>query len=228
MSLILHVDCSMENATVALAENGVLLLSISNQQQKDHASFVHIAVDDIIKKTGKKLQDIEAIAVAGGPGSYTGLRVAMASAKGFCYALNKPLIIISTLHLMAYHSSLMHANEIAWYCPMIDARRMEVFTAVYDNNMKLIVPEQALILNENSFESLLASNKIYFSGNGAAKFKGIVRSKNAHFSEDDHYIASMCTLSFQKFIVAEFSDLMYSEPLYIKEFQSSPDLSRKK
>ncbi|MBS1743037.1 MAG: tRNA (adenosine(37)-N6)-threonylcarbamoyltransferase complex dimerization subunit type 1 TsaB [Bacteroidetes bacterium] len=228
MSLILNIDCSTEKAIVAVAENGKVLQEVSNQQQKEHASFLHIAIEDVIKKTGATLHTIDAVAVANGPGSYTGLRVAMASAKGLSYALSKPFIALGTLDIMAVAAVLETGNESnVLYCPMIDARRMEVFTALYDERMDKVVPEQALILNENSFNDYLQKTKIYFSGNGSEKFRGIVLSKNAAFITGENSMQAMSILSHKKFSANSFSDLLYAEPLYVKEFHSSPDNSGK-
>jgi tRNA threonylcarbamoyladenosine biosynthesis protein TsaB len=231
MSIILNIDCSTETASVCVAENGTVLHSISNSHQKDHAAFLHNAIHDILKKSLLELRSLAAIAVASGPGSYTGLRVAMASAKGLCYALEKPFITVGSLNILANAAILATKDEKleqSLYCPMIDARRMEVYTALFDNEMAEITTPHALILDENSFSEQLKTNKIFFFGNGAAKFEGILLSKNAIFLPVGVPDFSMSILSFKKFKEKNFTGLIDSEPLYIKEFHSSPDLFNKK
>ena len=230
MSLILNIDTSTETASVCIAEDGGVLTSISNPHQKDHAAFLHNAINDIIKKNSLKLSSLSAIAVTKGPGSYTGLRVGMASAKGLCYALNKPLITIGSLEVMA--NAVIEAigpqNEPALYCPLIDARRMEVYTALYDSQMKEMSTPKALILNESSFEEILSNQKVYFFGSGAAKFETVLSNKNAFFLPIERSMVSMSRLSFNQYLERKFTDLVDSEPLYIKDFHSSPDFSNKK
>lgn len=230
MSLILNIDCSTETASVCLAEKGIELCAVVNEKQKDHAAFLHNAINDICKQTAIELTSIAAIAVAKGPGSYTGLRVAMASAKGLCYALKKPFITVSSLEVMAnaaINSQLPNKSNIL-YCPMIDARRMEVYTALYDSQLKEIESAQSMILDNNSFSEYLQSKTICFFGSGASKFQGILLSKNAAFLQVQGLTASMSQLSYKKFTEKDFDDLVYSEPLYIKEFHPSPDFSSKK
>ncbi|MEO8770446.1 MAG: tRNA (adenosine(37)-N6)-threonylcarbamoyltransferase complex dimerization subunit type 1 TsaB [Ferruginibacter sp.] len=229
MSLILNIDTSTETANVCIAEDGKLLASISNPHQKDHAAFLHNAINDIIQKSSLKLNSLSAIAVTNGPGSYTGLRVGMASAKGLCYALNKPLITVGSLEVMA--KTVIAAapqNEPALYCPLIDARRMEVYTALYNSQMKEVFTPKALILNESSFEEILNTQKIYFFGSGAAKFEPIITNKNAFFLSIEGSMFSMSYLSFERFFSGKYTDLVDSEPLYIKDFHLSPDFSNKK
>src|SRR3954463_10682013 len=144
MSFILNIDTSIESAAVCIAENGTELHTISNSTKKDHATFLHNAIKNIIEITSIGLQSLDAIAVANGPGSYTGLRVGLATAKGLCYALNKPLILLNTLEVMAHAAiketfNTRHSVADILYCPMIDARRMEVFTGIYNEQIENIV-----------------------------------------------------------------------------------------
>jgi tRNA threonylcarbamoyladenosine biosynthesis protein TsaB len=221
MSIILNIDTSLETASVSIAKEGALIVSKENKVQKEHASFLHLAIQDLLTESSLGIDKIEAIAVTNGPGSYTGLRVGLASAKGLCFALNKPLITIGSLNVLA--SSAIGSSEgiipaPQLYCPMIDARRMEIYTAVFDRNMKEILPPCAMILNEHSFHEMIKENSILFFGNGSEKWKGIVTSKNAAFTSIPDTIPTVCRLSFEKFINSDFTDLTYSEPLYIKEF----------
>lgn len=221
MSLILNIDTSLETASVSIAKEGVLIVSKANEIQKEHASFLHIAIQELLTISSLGIDQIEAIAVTNGPGSYTGLRVGLASAKGLCFALNKPLITIGSLNVMARtvigsSEGIIPATQL--YCPMIDARRMEIYTAVFDSNMKEILPPCAMILNEHSFHEIIKDNSILFFGNGSEKWKGIITSQNAVFANVPDTIPAVCRMSFERFINSDFTDLTYSEPLYIKEF----------
>lgn len=164
MSLILNIDTSGELAQVSFSKDGKVLHYLSNESQKDHASFLQSGILQLTKISGMALGDIDAVAVTAGPGSYTGLRVGMASAKGLCYALKKPLIALNTLEVLTASAILLFAAEKMpdRYCPMIDARRMEVFTAIYDKDLNPYVSPRPLILNEMSFEKDLSGNKILF------------------------------------------------------------------
>ena len=170
-----------------------------------------------------KADQLDAIAVVNGPGSYTGLRVGMASAKGMCYALNKPLITIGSLELMAASAiaqQIIVDTEIL-FCPMIDARRMEVFTALYTGDMKVIIEPCALILNEDLFASELAQHSIIFSGNGSDKFMTITQSQNAVFKKIKVDVNILVQLTSKLASSKHFTPLAYSEPLYVKDFYSA-------
>jgi tRNA threonylcarbamoyladenosine biosynthesis protein TsaB len=220
MGLILNIDTATETAQVSFAKDGKVLQSLTNEMQKDHASFLQTAIQQLAKKNSIALADVNAIAVTAGPGSYTGIRVGMASAKGLCYALNKPLIAINTLEVLtvAVQQELNNAPEIL-FCPMIDARRMEVFTAIYNNTLAEILPPCAIILEESSFLPQLQNNKIVFFGSGAAKWKSICSHSNASFAAASNITDAMASLSEAYFDQQKFSDLAYSQPFYLKEFQ---------
>ncbi|WP_462249022.1 tRNA (adenosine(37)-N6)-threonylcarbamoyltransferase complex dimerization subunit type 1 TsaB [Ferruginibacter sp.] len=220
MGLILNIDTATETAQVSFAKDGKVLQSITNEMQKDHASFLQTAIQQLAKKSSIALADVDAIAVTAGPGSYTGIRVGMASAKGLCYALNKPLIAINTLQVLtvAAQQELNNTPEIL-FCPMIDARRMEVFTAIYNNTLAEILPPCAIILEESSFLSQLKNNKMVFFGSGAAKWKALCRHSNASFAAALNITEAMASLSEAYFVQQKFSDLAYSQPFYLKEFQ---------
>ena len=218
MSLILHIDTATQQASVSLTGNGVVINSIRCTEQKQHASFVQPAIKKILADSNKKLTDINAVAVTIGPGSYTGLRVGLASAKGICFACNIPLIAVSTLKLMAHSLKKIKAN---YYCPMIDARRMEVFTAVYNDTLENVMKEQALILQEDSFDEFLSKGTIVFGGDGSIKCKTLLgKNKNASFKEAVETADSFAQLSYDLFRQSAFSDLAYTEPVYLKEFNS--------
>jgi tRNA threonylcarbamoyladenosine biosynthesis protein TsaB len=173
-------------------------------------------IADICKEAGKKLSDIDAVAVSKGPGSYTGLRIGVSAAKGFCFSLNIPLISVDTLQAMA--KSQNHQN--VFFCPMIDARRMEVYTALYDAEGNKIEDISAKIIDENSFEKELKANKIIFFGDGAEKCRVVLESNpNAIFIENVHPSAKYVNeLALEKYNNKEFEDLAYFEPFYLKDF----------
>ena len=174
MSLILNIDTAITTASISISIDGNILGEAFNTEQRDHGAFIQPAIQSIAKNKGISLTELSAVAVVAGPGSYTGLRVGMASAKGLCYALGKPLITIGTLEMLAYQAisqANINQNDMPiLFCPMIDARRMEVFTAVYDKNLNTILSPSALIIDKDSFANLLLNNKIIFFGDGADKF----------------------------------------------------------
>lgn len=163
------------------------------------------------------LQQLSAVAISAGPGSYTGLRVGLAAAKGICYALQKPLIYINTLQMMAAAAQTQY-DGADWWCPMIDARRMEVFTAFFDSSLNEMVPGSAVVLTENAFADHLNEKRILFFGNGSKKFSALVQHHNARFVEVNSNASHLPLLAYKKLMQNNFTDLAYSEPLYIKEF----------
>lgn len=223
MSLILNIDTASENAHVSLAKDGQVLHTLRNDSQKEHASFLQAAIEQLIKNADVGFKEVDAVAVTAGPGSYTGLRVGFASAKGLCYALKKPFITIGTLEVLTVSALQLYppsADENILCCPMMDARRMEVFTAIYQADLKIRVRPCAMILDGISFEKELAANKIMFFGSGAAKWQKICDHPNALFKSVSVLPESLSAASNKLFSEKKFTDLAYSEPLYLKEFQS--------
>jgi tRNA threonylcarbamoyladenosine biosynthesis protein TsaB len=221
MSLILNIDTASEKAHVSFAKDGLLLHSLSSESQKEHASFLQTAVQQLTGTTGILLKEIDAVAVTAGPGSYTGLRVGLASAKGLCYALKKPLITIGTLEVLTASALQLFpvGVETALFCPMMDARRMEVFTAVYQTDLTVYLPPSAMILDEFSFEKELSINKVIFFGSGSDKWKLICKHANAVFKPVSILPESLCNCSNVLFAEKKFTEIAYCEPSYIKEFQ---------
>ena len=212
MALILNIDTSLDTASVCLGNNdGVLQVAI-NDNQKDHAAWIHTAINKLLKETGFPLKSLEAIAVSIGPGSYTGLRIGLSSAKGLCYALDIPLITISTLKMIA---SAVKQKATDLICPMVDARRLEVFTGLYNKDLLEISAARALIIDETSFDTF---HKILFCGKGSKKLQNILSSPNASFIETIPNASELSDLSQNCYINKQFANLAYSEPLYIKEF----------
>ncbi len=225
MALILNIDTATEHASICLSKDGELISLKSNPNQKDHAAFIQPAIKEMLQAVGYKLQDIAAIAVSNGPGSYTGLRVGLSTAKGLCYALNKPLLLINTLEIIST-AAIQNVNQLSTlnsqlptlFCPMIDARRMEVFTAVYDEQLNEIQPPSAMILEENSFVELLLNHNLIFSGSGADKFEKVIENNNAYFLKAKHDASHMQTIAENLYLLKSFADKAYSEPFYLKEF----------
>jgi tRNA threonylcarbamoyladenosine biosynthesis protein TsaB len=218
MALILNIDTATKTASVSLAKDGEELHFQKNGEQKDHAAWIHVAIDNIIRDAGYAISNLDAIAVTSGPGSYTGLRVGMATAKGLCYALHIPFITESTLKVMAFAASEQAADPSLLFCPMIDARRMEVFTALYDSRLNELMPATPMVLDENSFSAQLEANTLLFFGNGSEKWQDISKSSNARFVELPVNRGYLSVLAYKKFITGQFTDIVYSEPAYTKEF----------
>ena len=222
MALLLCIDTSTTHASVALAKDGVLMGLKTNQNQKDHASFLQPAIHSLLKEANQSLKDLQAIAVTSGPGSYTGLRVGFDSAKGLAYALEIPLISIETTLVMSAAAlpALKH-EETALLCPMIDARRMEVFTALYTTKLEPVSPISALILTTESFARQLENSRIFFFGDGSPKWQTICTHSNAVFMDLKWNAADMVGLAESLFQQKNFGSLAYSVPVYGKEFHST-------
>jgi tRNA threonylcarbamoyladenosine biosynthesis protein TsaB len=224
MALLLNINTATEHASVCLSNNGQVVTMLESQDQKNHGAFLQPAIQQLCLTAHVQLSQLDAIAVTEGPGSYTGLRVGLASAKGLCYALKKPLIALNTLKVMAaaslQHTKLEHLDTTTLFCPMIDARRMEVFTALYTSNLQEAMPPSALILTTGSFQDELAFSTIVFSGNGSLKCSQLIQHPNAQYnliSQNASHMISLAEAAFDKKI---FADLAYSEPFYLKEFYS--------
>jgi tRNA threonylcarbamoyladenosine biosynthesis protein TsaB len=213
--IILQINTAFNEASMSISRNGLLVHEMINANQQEHAGFIQPAIKEICARLNISLNELSAVAVMNGPGSYTGLRVGLSSAKGICFALNIPLICINTLDWIAFGNRRKETDLI---CPMIDARRMEVFTGLYDCHMKNIFPSSAMVLDDDSFSVYLLSHTINFCGTGALKWKEICNNKNAYFLNETHDTYHFTSLAFNKFTQKRFANLAYSEPFYIKEF----------
>jgi tRNA threonylcarbamoyladenosine biosynthesis protein TsaB len=223
MALILNIDTATEHASVAVCKHGQVLAMLENNNQKEHAAFVHIAIQQLLQKLQLQAKQLDAVAVTSGPGSYTGLRVGMAAAKGLCYALSKPLITVNTLHVMSLAARRyliqhnIHFDEGTVLIPMLDARRMEVFTARYGVDLEQISPPQALELTADVISDWKKIPSFYCFGSGAAKVLTLDPDSNAllpvAFSAAD--LGEMSLDSFEK---KQFANTVYAEPEYFKEF----------
>lgn len=222
MALLLHIDTATTYAGVCISENGKILAERSHAAQKDHASFLQPAIEAIFSETGYSLHQIEAVAVTGGPGSYTGIRVGLASAKGICFALNKPLIIINTLAVIANAAKANLApedqeKEQVFY-PMIDARRMEVFAAKYSRELLALSEPSPIILEQAFLDEINCHSKVIFCGDGASKLQSFILPKNYTISNSQHTVNHMVAIAEKEFAAKNFADLAYSEPIYVKDF----------
>jgi len=220
MSRILCVDTSSFICSVSVFENLSLISSNSTEVEKSHSKFIIQLIDQSLKDANIKIYEIDAFAVSMGPGSYTGLRIGVSTIKGLCYSLEKPLISINTLEILS-KSALNHINNYNnfFICPMIDARRMEVFTKMLDNDFNEVEKDKALILDDKSFNDIGGGKLIYFFGDGSNKFQKITNNKNFHFI--DNIISSskhMGELANIKYENNQFENLTTFEPFYIKDF----------
>ncbi|MFC0185483.1 tRNA threonylcarbamoyladenosine biosynthesis protein TsaB [Pseudarcicella hirudinis] len=219
MSLIISIDTSTKVCSVALHQEGKLLALNELFAEKSHSGMLTTLVENVVKHAGFSLNDLDAIAVAKGPGSYTGLRIGVSTAKGLCFALDKPLIGINTLEAMALQLKDFF-SEKHLFCPMIDARRMEVFCAVYDNHLNVIQKTEAKVIDENAYAELLTENPVVFLGDGAAKCKEKLTHPNCIFPETAVYPSAKTigVLANKAFRMGQFEDLVTFEPFYLKDF----------
>ena len=226
MAVILNIETSTEICSVSLAKNGELLFEKENNKGMNHSALLTIFISEIIEENKLNIKDIDAVAVSMGPGSYTGLRIGVSVAKGLCYALEKPLIAVNTLDAMADYMAKNINNFVTLdtdsnilLCPMIDAKRMEVYTALYNPNGAYIKPVSAEIINEQSFSEYFEKHKILFFGNGAEKCKKQITHSNAIFAGLSKTSARfMQGIAENKYNNKEFEDIAYFEPLYLKDF----------
>jgi tRNA threonylcarbamoyladenosine biosynthesis protein TsaB len=218
MGRILCIETSTTNCSVGLSVNGEVVNVRELNDGYTHAENITVFIEAVLTQSGLKIKDLDAVAVSKGPGSYTGLRIGVSAAKGLCYATGKPLISIDTLFSMAVGIS-SEKDEDAFYCPMIDARRMEVYCAVYDSNMNKVQPINAIIVEGNSFAAMLDQKPVYFFGDGAMKCKAVIEHPNAKFIESVFPSASYIgTIAEQKLNSKDFEDLASFEPYYLKDF----------
>ena len=215
MPIILNIETATKNCSVALAKEGKTIACKEIAEQNfSHAEKLHVFIEELLAENQLQFSDLSAIAVSQGPGSYTGLRIGVSSAKGFCYALNIPMIAIDTLQLLAKQIHIEEGIIIL----MIDARRMEVFTAFYDKNHNQIRNTQAEIIDETSYQEI--SDKIHLVGDGTEKFKNTLTDDKFVFHSGVVFPSAneMSQLSFDKYKISDFVDVAYFEPYYLKDF----------
>lgn len=220
--IILHIETSTNVCSVAVSENQKCVFSVSNTDGMNHAALLSLFIKDALDFLKEKNKKPDAIAVSSGPGSYTGLRIGISTAKGLCYGLDIPLMAISTLEVMTV-AAIAHVGKTeAVFCPMIDARRMEVYAAFYEANMNLVREISADIINNESYSEILAEKSVYFFGNGADKCKTTLTHPNALFIDNIVPLAeNMIELAVKAFEANKFVDVAYFEPFYLKEFHTT-------
>ena len=220
MIRILCIETSLDYCSVSIIEDGKVIDSENINIKKSHSEFILILIKDLLKRIKISLNQLSAIAVSEGPGSYTGLRIGVSTAKGLCFSLDLPLLSVNSLDLMIYDvkkKNLIESGSLL--CPMIDARRMEVYTKIVKDDLIIIKDTHAKILSNNSFNSLLKFNKINFFGNGSTKFKKIIKSNNALFIEKIIPEAiNFDQIVHNKYLEGKFEDLINFEPNYLKEY----------
>lgn len=223
MSCILHIETSTEVCSVSASQDGASIFSKEDFNGPSHAVVLGVFVDEALSFIDNHAIPLDAVAVSCGPGSYTGLRIGVSMAKGICYGRNVPLIAIPTPEVMTVPVLLFQdLPEDALLCPMIDARRMEVYAAIYDRSLKVKREIGADIIDENSYAEFLAEYPVYFFGNGAAKCREKITHPNAHFIENIHPLAKwMFPLAERAMAEKDFKDVAYFEPFYLKEFVAS-------
>ena len=217
MAVILNLETATTNCSVSICKDGELLAIKENDTPSySHSEQLHVFIEDVLKEGKSALQDLDAIAVSKGPGSYTGLRIGVSSAKGLCFSLDIPLISIATLESMAHQAE---SENYDFIIPVLDARRMEVYSAIFDQSRFEVRETRAEIIDKNSFQGYTEKGKVILLGSGAEKCKSILTHKN--ISYDTSVVPSsrdMGALSYQKFENKEFEDVAYFEPFYLKDF----------
>jgi len=226
MTYILHLETAMTVCSVAIAKDGVITALKETNIANSHSSLITSLVEEALAEAKLDIKDIHAVCVSMGPGSYTGLRIGTSTAKGLCYALDIPLIAVNTLLSMASHYAMLcdaFLDDNTLLCPMIDARRLEVYTALFDKNIQFVKETSAEIIDENSFMDRLLQKRIVFFGDGAAKcMEYLGRNRNSVF--DLSFSPSskgMVSLAWQKFQNKQFEDVAYFEPYYLKDFMAT-------
>lgn len=215
MALILNIETATKNCSVALSKDGrTLAIREIAEQNFSHAEKLHIFIEELLLETNVTLKEVKAIAVSQGPGSYTGLRIGVSAAKGLCYALSIPLIAVDTLEILARKINISNGTIL----PMIDARRLEVYSAFFDSNYAKIRETKAEVIDENSFQE--TSEMLHLIGDGAMKFKEILTDEKFKYYPEMQFPSAteMSLISFQKFQNKQFEDVAYFEPFYLKDF----------
>lgn len=217
MPIILNLETATTNCSVSIYKDGELIsIKEHDTPNYSHSEQLHVFIEDVLKEGNLEVSDLDSIAVSKGPGSYTGLRIGVSAAKGLCFALDLPLISIATLESMAHQ---VKSKSFDFIIPVLDARRMEVYSSVFDKNLREVRETKAEIIDENSFQDYAEKGKVILVGSGAEKCKSILINKN--YSYDTSVVPSssdMGALSFQKFKEKQFEDVAYFEPFYLKDF----------
>ena len=220
MALILQIETATDRCSVSIAKNGITLASKNDEGERNHARVLVPIISELLQSSEIKGEELDAIAVSKGPGSYTGLRIGVSAAKGLCYAWEKPLIAVNTLESMAAWFASKNQVAVDCFCPMIDARRLEVYTALFSHQLDTIQETQALILNETSFSEYLNQKAIAFFGDGSMKFQKLFKQTPNTLFINDFKASSegMNALALNLFQENRFESVAYFEPFYLKDF----------
>jgi tRNA threonylcarbamoyladenosine biosynthesis protein TsaB len=220
MAIILNIETATGVCSVAIGSAGDCVALVENNNGNQHATVLPSLIEQALRQANCELINIDAVAISMGPGSYTGLRVGLSTAKGICFALNKPLIAIPTLEAMAMGMKQQHPKKNLLYCPMIDARRMEVYTCILNNEMEYFLETTPKVIDATSFETALSNYQICFGGNGVKKISEIIKHDKALFDLNNNYHSAknMCSLAQTHFANKHFADMAYCEPIYLKQF----------
>ncbi|MDR1984820.1 MAG: tRNA (adenosine(37)-N6)-threonylcarbamoyltransferase complex dimerization subunit type 1 TsaB [Prevotellaceae bacterium] len=219
MPKILNIETGTSICSVALSQGRRIIALRESDGDIAHAVKLSTFIDEIMNEEHLQIADLDAIAISEGPGSYTGMRIGVSTAKGLCFGANKPLIAVGSLQSLTKLAIEKTKPELEiLMCPMIDARRMEVYTALFDNSANMINQISAQIVNENTYSELLKTHKIMFFGNGAEKCKSVINSTNAIFVDIKASAKGMIDIASEKFAKSDFVDIAYFEPLYLKDF----------
>jgi tRNA threonylcarbamoyladenosine biosynthesis protein TsaB len=220
---IINIETSTKICGVSLTKNGELIDHKESNEGNSHAANLAPFIDELLKRNSIEYKELSAIAISKGPGSYTGLRIGTSTAKGLCYSLNIPLIAISTLRSMAAHAKNLYSKNFnGIFRPMIDARRMEVYSQAFNANIEELTNVKAIVVEEESFKKELENSEIIFFGDGAEKCMEIINHRNAIFFDQAQASAlGMVNLSFEAYKQQKFEDVAYFEPFYLKEFNAA-------
>ncbi|PYF76587.1 tRNA (adenosine(37)-N6)-threonylcarbamoyltransferase complex dimerization subunit type 1 TsaB [Pedobacter nutrimenti] len=219
MAIILQIETATQTCSVALSRNGETLLVKEETAQNIHAGSLTLFIDELMKTAGFTYPQLDAIAISKGPGSYTGLRIGVSTAKGLCFALDKPLLAIDTLKMMAAGFVANNKGYNGLICPMIDARRMEVYTRIFNARLEPLSDTEAKIIDAQSFADELKNQQVTFMGDGALKCAEVLKNENAFFSEANFNSAAyLSTLAMEAYAQQKFEDVAYFEPYYLKDF----------
>lgn len=219
MAVIISIETATNVCSVAIHRDGVLIASQELFMDRSHSAHLTNCIDHIVKVAGLELEDLSAVAVSKGPGSYTGLRIGTSTAKGLCYALDIPLIAVNTLEAMAQEVNKFNHHQ-ALLCPMIDARRMEVYQLIMKHTGEILQPTQALVVEHDSFDRWLEGNELWLFGNGAPKTRDVLKHRKGLLYIEDiiNNAATVGRLAFDRFKEMHFEDVAYFEPFYLKDF----------
>jgi len=217
---IVNIETSTKICGVSLAKEGKLIDNKESNEGNSHAANLAPFIEEILNRNNINYADLGAIAISKGPGSYTGLRIGTSTAKGLCYSLDIPLIAINTLHSMAAHAKNIYSDDFKGiFRPMIDARRMEVYSQAFSNSLEILTEVEAIVIDENSFKEEKETQEILFFGDGAEKCMDTIKHKNAvYFDKAEASALGMVELSYEAFKNKKFEDVAYFEPFYLKEF----------